>query len=230
MSSTSALETVHRFRDILALVSRGQVRTAYEISHALELPVSSTYLAVAELERLSCLARDESGNLLVGVRLQQVALDALGFREAAQQLPPLVRYLRDRTGETIFVGNLGSDAMTVGPVAIGFNAGCLAIQPFQAFGLVVASPRVSEEDAIRMELINADLQPSAFLGVELARSSLPGSQDILVLGTARVGDDIPDSAQLIRNLSDARGLFRAPRDPTPAHAVLPRAGRAGRVS
>lgn len=80
MSAAWTTESVTRFRDILALVSREQVRTAYEIAVKLKLPVSSTYLTVAEMERLSCLARDESGYLLVGIRPQQMALDALAFR------------------------------------------------------------------------------------------------------------------------------------------------------
>lgn len=209
MSSPSALETVRRFRDILSLVSRAQVRTAYEISATLKLPVSSTYLAVAELERLSCLARDESGYLLVGMRPQQVALDALGFRVAAQRLPPLVRYLRDQTGETVFMGKLSADGVAVGPVAIGFNPGCLAVQPFQTFGLAAASPRASEDNVMQLELAGPYLQAIHFLAVALAASVAPESQDLLVVGTARAGDGLPDATQIARNLLEGRALFQA---------------------
>jgi hypothetical protein len=208
VSTQSAFETVRRFRDILSLVSRTQVRTAYEISATLKLPVSSTYLAVAELERLSCLARDESGYLLVGMRPQQMALDALGFPVAAQRLPPLVRYLRDQTGETVFMGKLSAGGVTVGPVAVGFNPGCLTVQPFQTFGLAAASPRTSEEAVMRLELAGPDLQAVEFLGVALARSVAQESQDLLVVGTARAGR-LPDAAQIARTLLESRVLFHA---------------------
>ena len=53
MTSPTASESARRFRDILSLVSREPIRTAYEVAARLQLPVSSTYLAVAELERLA---------------------------------------------------------------------------------------------------------------------------------------------------------------------------------
>ena len=83
MTSPTASESSHRFRDILSLVSREPIRTAYEVAARLQLPISSTYLAVAELERLSCLARDESGYLLLGMLPQQAALNALGYEISA---------------------------------------------------------------------------------------------------------------------------------------------------
>lgn len=202
---------IRRFRDILSLVVRGQFRTAYEIAQALKLPVSSTYLAVAELERLSCLARDESGYLLVGVLPQQIALDALGYQVAAQKLPPLIRYIRDRTGETIFLGNLGADSLSIGPVVAGFNPGSLTFQPFQTFGIVATIPSVRDNSLICLELSDRNFDSIEFVGVPLAKSTFLESSDILVVGTARVGEKLAERVELLRSLTEATRLFLAAR-------------------
>jgi hypothetical protein len=211
MTATSGTKMVRRFRDIMSLIVRSQVRTAYEIAQALKLPTSSTYLAVAELERLSCLARDESGYLLVGVQPQQIALDAMGYRVAAQQFPPLVRYLRDRTGETIFIGNLSADSMTVGLVAVGFNPGSLSVQPFQTFGIAALGMLTNKDSTIHLKLSGQEFGSIEFLGFSLAKSCIADSEDMLVVGTASAGERMSERVELVRNLSDAAKLFHAAR-------------------
>lgn len=188
MTSASMIESVRRFRDILALVSRSQVRTAYEVAARLKLPVSSTYNAIAELERLSCLTRDEAGFLLVGARPQQIALDAMGFRVSAQRLAPLVRYLRDQTGETVFTASM-TEMLTVGVFAIGFNPGSLPIEPFQQYRLVDRPAQLHPSEAFQLTLTSerdygVTDEYVSLMGVPLARSiQNPGK--VLIIGAAR---------------------------------------------
>jgi hypothetical protein len=132
MTPSPYTDAVRRLLDILIVVAKKPVCTAYDIAKELGLPMSSTYQAVNELERLSWLARDEEGFLLVGAVPQQVALTALGYDFAAQRLPPVIRYLRDQTGETVFAGSLRTE-LQIGTFLVGFNSGSVGVAPFQYF-------------------------------------------------------------------------------------------------
>lgn len=90
-----------RLLDIVSVVAKKRIGTAYDVSRILNLPMSSTYQAVNELERLSWLSRDEDGNLLVGTVPQQVALAALGYVFVGSRLPAIVRFLRDQGVESV---------------------------------------------------------------------------------------------------------------------------------
>jgi IclR helix-turn-helix domain len=217
MSDSRTLETVTRFRDILALVSREQVRTAYEISQRLGLPLSSTYRTVADMERLSCLARDESGYLLVGVRPQQIALDALGFDIAAQQLPPLVRHLRDQTGDTAFMANV-TTLVTVGAVAIGFNVDHLMVQPFQTYRIAKTPAASGSGGVIHRDLVDesgldAYGQPVCLAAIELAKSTSVAHESSLVIGVARAHTSQSEIAHIERKLFELKALFDQSREP-----------------
>lgn len=216
MSAAWTTEAVTRFRDILALVSREQVRTAYEIAVKLKLPVSSTYLTVAEMERLSCLARDESGYLLVGIRPQQMALDALGFQVAAQRLAPLVRHLRDQSGETVFMASM-AEFVTVGTVAMGFNPGHLVVQPFQTYRYAASPPPA---DMARAGVFEVTLATNAQYGdygalvnlmaLHLARSTSSAHPATLAVGVARPEGQFRDAAHLARKLLELKAFFDSP--------------------
>jgi hypothetical protein len=212
MTSPTASESAHRFRDILSLVSREPIRTAYEVAARLQLPISSTYLAVAELERLSCLARDESGYLLLGMLPQQAALNALGYEISAQRLPPLVRYLRDQTGETVFTADLRGSRLAVGCIAYGFNASALLVSPFQAYVLGSQfeglTPGVS---GVRLlaELPQGEVRTVAhFLYVQLLSSvPVPEVGGLLVVGVARTSADFPNKELVQRKLIETLSNF-----------------------
>lgn len=214
MSASWASESVRRFRDILALVGNEQVRTAYDVASRLKLPVSSTYLTISELERLSCLARDENGYLLVGMRPLQMALDMRGFAVSAQRLAPLVRHLRDHCGETAFMASL-DEALTVGTVAPGYRPGYLAMQPSQTYRLQTAPPAWS--DAM-FELQMADTAPYGdyrhivhMAGIHLQRAR-NGAARILVVGVARAEEPLRELDFIARRLNEIRALFDKRRD------------------
>jgi len=211
MTSPTASESAHRFRDILSLVSREPIRTAYEVAARLQLPISSTYLAVAELERLSCLARDESGYLLLGMLPQQAALNALGYEISAQRLPPLVRYLRDQTGETVFTADLRGSRLAVGCIAYGFNASALLVSPFQAYVLGSQfeglTPGVS---GVRLlaELPQGEVRTVAhFLYVQLLSSVPVPEVGGLVVGVARTSADFHGREHVQRKLIETLSNF-----------------------
>lgn len=211
MSIAWTTEAVTRYRDILALVAREQVRTAYEIAVRLQLPVSSTYLTVSELERLSCLARDESGYLLVGIRPQQMALDALGFRVQAQRLAPLVRHLRDQSGETVFMASMAG-FLTVGTVAMGFNPGHLVVRPFQTYRYATQPPQEPPAGVFELQLAtNAQYDDYGALvnlmALPLARSASAAHPATLVVGVARHEGSFRDTAHIGRKLLELKGFF-----------------------
>ena len=197
MTSPTASESAHRFRDILSLVSREPIRTAYEVAARLQLPISSTYLAVAELERLSCLARDESGYLLLGMLPQQAALNALGYEISAQRLPPLVRYLRDQTGETVFTADLRGSRLAVGCI----QAYVLGSQ-FEGLTPGVSGVR------LLAELPQGEVRTVAhFLYVQLLSSVPVPEVGGLVVGVARTSADFPSRELVQRKLIETLSNF-----------------------
>ncbi|MDW9500522.1 substrate-binding domain-containing protein [Sinorhizobium meliloti] len=131
---TSYTDSVSRLLDIMTLVAKRPVATAYDVARALDLPMSSAYQAINELERLAWLMRSEEGHLLVGKVAQQIALSAIGIDIESHRLQPVVRYLRDQTGETAFAGNLGAN-LHIGPNLVGFNYNSVRFAPFQAFSV-----------------------------------------------------------------------------------------------
>lgn len=207
-------ESVRRFRDILALVGNEQVRTAYDVANRLKLPLSSTYLVISELERLSCLARDENGYLLVGMRPLQMALDMMGFSVAAHRLAPLVRHLRDHCGETAFMASL-DEALTVGTVALGYRPGYLTVQPAQTYRLQAAPPAWGEA-MFQLQLSDTapygDYQQTvAMAGIQLQRAQ-NGAARTLVVGVARAEGGLRDLDLLALRLGEIRTLFERRRD------------------
>lgn len=207
-------ESVRRFRDILALVGNEQVRTAYDVANRLKLPLSSTYLVISELERLSCLARDENGNLLVGMRPLQMALDMMGFSVAAHRLAPLVRHLRDHCGETAFMASL-DEALTVGTVALGYRPGYLTVQPSQTYRLQAAPPAWGEA-VFQLQLSDTapygDYQQTVSMaGIPLQRAA-NGAARMLVVGVARADGTLRDLDLIALRLHEIRRLFDRRRD------------------
>lgn len=132
-----------RLLNIVRLVASQPVSTSYDIAKALNLPVSSSYQAVNELERLGWLRNDEDGNLVIGPRAQQIALSALGHEIPAQRLTPIVQYLRDQTGETSFAGHL-DESLQIGAFLHGFNPNSITFKPFERFDAIRPLSGVAE--------------------------------------------------------------------------------------
>jgi ribose transport system substrate-binding protein len=185
---------VRRLLDIVVVVAKKPICTAYDIAKELGLPMSSTYQAVNELERLSWLARDEEGFLLVGAVPQQVALSALGYDFAMQRFPPVIRYLRDQTGETVFAGSLRTD-LQIGPFLLGFNSGSIGFTPFQCFHITERT--VFDPASGAMNLRSFSKEPydivratAEFLVVPLREGKPPNTDGILVVGISWQGDNV----------------------------------------
>lgn len=207
-------ESVRRFCDILALVGNEQVRTAYDVANRLKLPLSSTYLTISKLERLSCLARDENGYLLVGMRPLQMALDMMGFEVAAHRLAPLVRHLRDHCSETAFMASL-DEALTVGTVALGYRPGYLAMQPAQTYRLQSPAPAWNKE-VFQLQLSDTapygDYQQTVYMmGIQLQRARNSTARR-LVMGVARAEEPLRDLDFITHRLNGIRILFDKQRD------------------
>jgi hypothetical protein len=214
VSVASAQEAARRFHDILVLVSHEPVRTAYEVAQRLGMPLSSTYLAMAEMERLGCLSRDESGYMLTGARIQQMGLDARKIRVSAQRLPPLIRYLSDHTGHTAFFASM-ADPLVVGTVATGTAQNHVSVQPFQVYRKV----RVIEEAATgaisKMRLIDdTTYEDRVVPGREIDVYSLPlddadtGSHGTgLLICVTCAADAIIDAQNTTRRLKDVKEFF-----------------------
>jgi hypothetical protein len=157
------------------------------------------------------LARDESGYLLLGMLPQQAALNALGYEISAQRLPPLVRYLRDQTGETVFTADLRGSRLAVGCIAYGFNASALLVSPFQAYVLGSQfeglTPGVS---GVRLlaELPQGEVRTVAhFLYVQLLSSVPVPEVGGLVVGVARTSADFPSRELVQRKLIETLSNF-----------------------
>jgi len=214
MSQASALEAVRRFHDILILVSHEPVRTAYEVAQHLDIPLSSAYMLVAEMERLTCLTRDESGYLLAGTRTHQMGLAANGMRVPAQHLAPLVRYLRDHTGETAFTARL-TDRLVVGTVATGSSAHHVFVRPFQTFQLPAYPPvaeagkvwRLAVLDPLADDTSQGNRPPLDVHAMALAHvPGTPTEQQLLMAVTCTATTDI-GALEIARRMHEVARFF-----------------------
>ena len=207
---TSYTDAVRRFLDILIVVAKKPVCTAYDIAKELGLPMSSTYQSVNELERLSWLARDEDGFLLVGTVPQQVALAALGYDLAARQLPPVIRYLRDQTGETAFAASMKTE-LQIGTFLLGFNSGSLGFAPFQCFHIAKRTVFDPDSGAVSLHVPSKEHYDPAeataeFLVVPLRHSTIKLGQSTLVVGTCWQEKDV-DRRALVKRLIEVQELL-----------------------
>lgn len=140
MPRGSYTESTARLLSIMRAVATRPVGTSYDLAKTLKLPISSCYVAVNELERLGWLTHDEDGNLVVGPRALQIALHAHGYDIVAQRLVPIVRYLRDQTGETSFAGHLDG-SLEIGLFLHGFNPNSITFRPFAVYGTLAPLSR-----------------------------------------------------------------------------------------
>nr|WP_172727766.1 hypothetical protein [uncultured Acidovorax sp.] len=207
-------ESVRRFRGILALVSNEQVLTAYDVANRLKLPLSSTYHVISELERLSCITRDENGYLLLGALPLQMALDMLGFAVSAHRLAPLVRHLRDQCGETAFVASL-EEVVSIGTVAMGYRPGALVVQPSQTYRLQ-SDPPAWNGGVFQLKLAEnfpyGDLRHTVYMtGIQLQQAKNCSAR-ILVAGVARAEEPLSDIEFFARCLNEIRSLFDKRKD------------------
>jgi len=214
MSAAASLEAVRRFHDILLFITHEPVRTVYEISRRLDLPLSSTYLVVSEMERLNCLTRDENGFFLTGARLLKVGLDAHHIKTPAQYLPPLIRYLRDQTGETSFAAVL-DERLIVGVTAIGHVQNHLAILPFQTFNVIKTVHQVLPHGLtlIQCEAANQNLRTAeSHTQIEVCAMPLgdarePMNKHSLLLCVAATAGQSKDVKAIGQCLHDAKIFF-----------------------
>jgi len=218
MTPSPYTDAVRRLLDILIVVAKKPVCTAYDIVKELGLPMSSTYQAVNELERLSWLARDEEGFLLVGAVPQQVALTALGYDFAAQRLPPVIRYLRDQTGETVFAGSLWTE-LQIGTFLVGFNSGSVGVAPFQYFHVAERNVFDQASGATSLRSFSKDhydiaVTAAEFLVVPLRYGTSLSAGGALVLGICWQGKDV-DRRLFLKRLVEVQELLAERKaDPT----------------
>jgi hypothetical protein len=223
MSQAAALEAVRRFHDVLILVSHEPVRTAYEVAQRLGIPLSSAYLLIAEMERLTCLTRDESGNLLAGTRTHQMGLAANGMRVPAQHLAPLVRYLRDHTGETAFTARL-TDRLVVGTVATGSAAQHVAVRPFQTFELLAQEPdampgkvwRLTALDPLAHEPAHVNRTPIDLHLLPLTHAPDKTARQQLLMAVACIATTDSQAREIAHRLHDVARFFITTQDTRPA--------------
>lgn len=179
-------DSTTRLLNIVRLVASQPVSTSYCIAKALNMPVSSSYLAVNELERLGWLRHDEDGNIVIGPRAQQIALSALGYEIPVQRLTPIVQYLRDQTGETSFAGHLDG-GLQIGAFLHGFNPNSITFKPFERFDEVVhlsgdADSAVHQFRSGRAQKGENDGGQAEFLTVAMARRQDSNRPQTLLLG------------------------------------------------
>jgi len=179
-------DSTTRLLNIVRLVASQPVSTSYCVAKALNMPVSSSYLAVNELERLGWLRHDEDGNLVIGPRAQQIALSALGHEIPVQRLTPIVQYLRDQTGETSFAGHLDG-GLQIGAFLHGFNPNSITFKPFERFDEVVqlsgdADSAVHQFRSGRAQKGENGGGQAEFLTVAMARRQGANRPQTLVLG------------------------------------------------
>jgi len=210
MTPSPYTDAVRRLLDILIVVAKKPVCTAYDIAKELGLPMSSTYQAVNELERLSWLARDEEGFLLVGAVPQQVALTALGYDFAAQRLPPVIRYLRDQTGETVFAGSLRAE-LQIGTFLVGFNSGGVGFAPFQCFNVAERTAFDQASGAMSLRSFSKERYDMAgaaaeFLVVPLRHGASRFAEGTLVLGICWQSKDV-DRHMFLKRLVEVQELL-----------------------
>jgi len=196
--------SAERFLSILSVVGRKPICTAYEVAKELDLPVSSTYQAINELERLSWLARDEDGYLLIGDVSQQIALSALGYDIVPRKLPPVIRYLRDVTGETVVVASL-KEELRIGACLVGFNPNSVALAALQRYRVRTRTTLDRESGAMSLDIAVLDSEHPApshlhLMAVPLAHAAEPFTPGVLILGVCRHSKIINERETLLRFL------------------------------
>ena len=191
----SNTDAARRLLDIVIVVAQKPVSTAYDVAKTLDLPMSSTYQAINELESMSWLARDEDGNLLVGMVPQQVALAAFGCDVSARSLEAVVRFMRDQTGETAFAGYL-TDALQIGPHLVGYNPNSVRFEPFQVVPVETREAMLVGSNSLRLPYGGGDAgvgPPIQFLAMPLQNASAGFEPGQLVVGVCsaerRVDED-----------------------------------------
>lgn len=210
MTPSPYTDAVRRLLDILVVVAKKPVCTAYDIAKYLGLPMSSAYQAVNEMERLSWLARDEEGFFLIGAVPQQVALTALGYDFAAQRLPPVIRYLRDQTGETAFAGSLRAE-LQIGTFLLGFNSGSVGFAPFQSFHVAERADFDPASGATSLRSFSRERYDIArtaveFLVVPLRESASEPGHGALVVGICWQNKDV-DRRTVLKRLVEVQELL-----------------------
>jgi len=214
MSAAASLEAVRRFHDILLFISHEPVRTAYEVARRLDLPLSSTYLAISEMERLNCLTRDENGFFLTGSRILKIGLNAHNINIQAQHLPPLIRYLRDRTGETSFSA-VADARLIIGVVAVGTVPGHLAIHPFQTLALLKTTDQILPDGLMVFACAQDDKSGRGVAGctqldvyaIPLCPEAEGINKDTLLLCIAATAGQPRDIRSMGQALQDAKKFF-----------------------
>ncbi|MEM1361316.1 MAG: substrate-binding domain-containing protein [Pseudomonadota bacterium] len=210
MSLRSNTDAARRLLDIAIVVAQKPVATAYDVARTLDLPMSSTYQAINDLESMSWLSRDEDGNLLVGMVPQQIALAAFGHDVAARSLQAVVRFLRDQTGETAFGGCL-KDLLHIGPHLTGYNPNSVRFERFQELPVEVARVPNFETGALKLRCGGgqAEVGPAIhFLAMPLQPSATGFEEGQLVVGISTVGRKI-DEEKIVSHFSEIQAVLRS---------------------
>lgn len=104
----------NRVVDILELVSASREGLAlHEVSAQLEAPKSSLLPLLRALTARGYLAQGRNGGYRLGLRLFELGTAASARRDLAEVARPALVELMGRTGETVFLGTLAGDGLSV---------------------------------------------------------------------------------------------------------------------
>ena len=143
----------NRIVDILELVSTSREGLAlHEVSAQLEAPKSSLLPLLRALTARGYLAQGRDGDYRLGLRIFELSSAASARRDLAEVARPALVELMRRTGETVFLGTLAGDGLSVvyvdkveseqiiryaagvGPFGLDLRTSCAAFLPSRSIG------------------------------------------------------------------------------------------------
>lgn len=112
--TVSGHRAANRVVDILELVSASRDGLAlHEVSAQLEAPKSSLLPLLRALTARGYLAQGRDGDYRLGLRIFELGTSASARRDLAEVARPELVELMRRTGETVFLGTLAGDGLSV---------------------------------------------------------------------------------------------------------------------
>lgn len=149
---------------VVSLLQERGTATVAEIVQALAIPKSTAYEIVGVLAQAGWITADDSGRLSLGRRLHEIGQAYAQGDALLREGTPVVRALRDRTGETVQLSVLDGDRMMVllkeeglRPLRIISRAGSRVPVNWAAAGRLLVSDL---EDGPLRQLLSATVAPS----------------------------------------------------------------------
>lgn len=108
--------------DFMALI-RDSLEVGTSIPHKMarrsNLTASTGYRKISALEKSGFLTRDPSAIFLLGNSARKAGFTAWGFGDLSDQVPAVLRALRQKTGRTAFLGFAETTLLHVGAFSVG---------------------------------------------------------------------------------------------------------------